>query len=371
MVQENSFFEIQTEPSRIKAEIVAKYFSSWANVLASQEVDNIVYLDLFSGPGRYKDGNPSTPLLILDSAIHHKNYRVRNKVSFVFNDSNSTFIYQLSNEVSTFPMISNIRHFPSLYNEQINEDIVKVFEDTVTVPTLSFLDPWGYKGLSLRLVKTLVNNWGCDCIFFFNYRRINPGIENEALKKPISLVFSEEVLLKLRKKISGATPQIRELIIINEMEEVFKSWGMSYFLPFPFKNPSGSRTTHHLIFVSKNILGYDIMKNIMGASSSFFDQGIPSFEYNPATIASNQLFLPNMSLMDDFKEELLCDFTNQSLTMEEIFSLHNVGKPYLSKNYKKALLSLENEGKITTNRKQRRARKNQFPDDMEVKFPSY
>ncbi len=57
-----------------------------------------------------------------------------------------------------------------------------MFEQMNLVPTFFFVDPWGYKGLSLRLINSVLKNWGCDCIFFFNYTRINMGLENELVK---------------------------------------------------------------------------------------------------------------------------------------------------------------------------------------------
>ena len=70
---DNSFFEHMDDRSRAKATIVAKYFASWANVVIhanSQRVEKIAYIDLFAGPGRYKDGSASTPLLVLQTAIN-------------------------------------------------------------------------------------------------------------------------------------------------------------------------------------------------------------------------------------------------------------------------------------------------------------
>src|SRR5207248_10024637 len=41
--------------------------------------------------------------------------------------------------------------------------------------TFLFVDPFGYKGLSLQLVNSVIKDWGCDCVFFFNYNRISMG----------------------------------------------------------------------------------------------------------------------------------------------------------------------------------------------------
>ncbi len=73
-----TFFEESKEQSTIKAEIVANYFWAWAKVILSsvkKRGGNIAYIDLFSGPGRYKDGSKSTPLLILEKAIEDPDLR--------------------------------------------------------------------------------------------------------------------------------------------------------------------------------------------------------------------------------------------------------------------------------------------------------
>ena len=59
-------------------------------------------------------------------------------------------------------------------------------------------------------------------------------------------------------------------------------FGGKFVLPFRFRNDRGNRTSHHLIFVSKHVKGYTIMKDIMAKESSKREQGVPSFEYSPA-----------------------------------------------------------------------------------------
>jgi three-Cys-motif partner protein len=366
MVTTDSFFEKQTEVSKVKAEIISKYFRGWAYVMTSQKADKIAYVDLFSGPGRYKDGNLSTPLLVLEKAVDDP--KICQKIQFIFNDSNPRNTELLKKEIESFIGVNKLRYIPTLYNWAVDEKTAKAFENISKVPTLSFIDPWGYKGLSLPLIRALVKDWGCDSIFFFNYRRINPAIDNKLLKEPINLLFTKDVLIELQKKVCDKKPNEREKIVLCEIKNVFREWGMKYILPFPFKSESGNRTTHHLIFVSKHILGYNIMKGIMGAASSSEIQGVPSFEYNPAAKQCPTL-LDVESPLDDLKEMLLEDFSGSTLTMEDVYSQHHIDKPYFEKNYRKALLDLESDQRIKTNREQRKTRKGSFPKDMLISFP--
>ena len=89
--------------------------------------------------------------------------------------------------------------------------------------------------------------------------------------------------------------------------------GGKFVLPFRFKNETGSRTTHKLVFVTKSFRGYSIMKEVMAKESSTADQGVPSFTYSPADESMPLLFSLQRPL-DELKEMLLRDFAGQKLS---------------------------------------------------------
>ena len=364
----SGFFDESREPSLVKAEIVAKYFWSWAKIIIPQlqkrHKNKIAYVDLFSGPGRYEDGDKSTPLLILERAIREAD--TREMLVTIFNDLNSNNTQSLQEAINSLPDIDRLSNRPVVLNEEVGEEIVQALEQIRSVPTLFFIYPWGYKGLSLRLIGTVIMNWGCDCIFFFNYNRINMGLNNTAVEKHMNSLFGKERADTLREQLQPMQPYERELTIVEAICQALKEIGGTYPLPFRFKNADGNRTSHHLIFVSKNVLGYSIMKDIMAKESSITEQGVPSFEYNPATEYQPLLFELSRSL-DDLENMLLDQFAGQTLTMEDVYNRHHVGKRYIKKNYKEVLLKLEAQGKITAEPSQRR--KNTLADTVKITFP--
>jgi len=344
----NSFFDESQEQSQVKAEIVAKYFWAWARVIIPSQKkkgNKIAYIDLFAGPGRYKDGTRSTPLLILEKATQDAD--MRDMLVTLFNDKDSNYTQTLSQAIKSIPNVESLKYRPEVYNEEVGEEIVKLFERMRLVPTLFFVDPWGYKGLSLRLINSVLRNWGCDCIIFFNYNRINMGLHNEAVKEHINALFGEERGDKLRQQLETLRPFKRELTIIEALVEALKGMGGQYVLPFRFRNARGNRPSHHLIFVSKDAKGYGIMKEIMAKESSSSEQGVPSFEYDPATRSQPLLFELSRPL-DDLADMLLDCFAGCTMTMMEIYDQHNIGKRYIKSNYKNVLSKLEAEARIST-----------------------
>jgi three-Cys-motif partner protein len=371
----NSFFEEQKEQSSIKSSIIAKYFDVWANVIISnqkrypQHSQKIAYIDLFAGPGRYKDGTQSTPLKILTNAI--ENSDLRNRLVAIFNDKDENNSKKLEKTIAGIPKIEKLKYKPQVYNQEVGEETVKMFESMNLIPTLFFVDPWGYKGLSLRLVNSVLKDWGCDAIFFFNYNRINMGITNEFVKQHIEALFGKERTLTLKEKIENINPHERELFIIEEMCQALKAHGSRYVLPFRFKNERGKRTSHHLIFVSKHFRGYEIMKDIMSRESTSDTQGVSSFEYNPADFLPRQMLLFKLFRpLDNLRDDLLMKFKGTTLEMKEIYEQHNVDTPYIKKNYKDVLRQLYDDEMIEAqSKKGKPPRKGTFGDEIIVTFP--
>ncbi|GGA37378.1 three-Cys-motif partner protein TcmP [Okeania sp. KiyG1] len=369
----NSFFDESRETSSVKAQIVAKYFWAWAKVIipqAKKRETNIAYIDLFSGPGRYQDGSKSTPLLILERAILDE--EMRERLITIFNDKNSDNTDSLQQAINSLENIETLKYQPQILNREVGEEIVQVFQKINFVPTLFFIDPWGYKGISCELIGSVIKDWGCDCIFFFNYNRINMGLGNQVVEKHMKALFSEQRFNQLKEELQGMQPYERELTIVENISQELKNIARGYVLPFCFKNAKGTRTSHHLIFISKHIRGYSIMKDIMAKESSSFEQGVPIFEYNPATKYQPLLFELSRPL-DELENMLLNEFAGQTMTMLQVYEQHNVGKPYIERNYKDALLLLEEKGKIFVDppgsKRQKRKGKLTFANHVKVTFP--
>ena len=99
-MDDDDFYDAQSEASQIKAQIVTKYFMFWAKVMVPQArswAKALAYIDLFAGPGRYEDGTKSTPILILEAAV--QNPDLRKLLVTTFNDRNPEFAEELRAEV--------------------------------------------------------------------------------------------------------------------------------------------------------------------------------------------------------------------------------------------------------------------------------
>ena len=373
----NDFFDETTEQSKVKSNIVSKYFTAWASVMVPSVKkiggSKIAYIDLFSGPGKYDDGTKSTPLRILEGAA--KNPDLMKMLVTIFNDADKEHTANLKKEIELIHGIKNFKNQPKIFTGIIDKQVAEIFEKSKLMPSCIFLDPFGYKGLSLRLIASLLKDWGCDCIFFFNYIRINAALNNPALKNRIDELFGEELASELRSRSKFLSVEKRELMILDYVEKALKKTlkkkGGNYVLTFRFKNDEGTRTTHYLIFVCKDFKGYEIMKDIMAKESSKIIEGVSSFEYNPTDKEYYSLFAL-MNPLEDLKKDLLSKFARKKLTMNKIYQSHTVGTPFIKKNYKEALAFLEFEGKIVVEppacKRRKKNGKITFGDNVLVTF---
>jgi three-Cys-motif partner protein len=357
------FFDEREDQSEVKARIVSKYFAVWARIIGPEaRAGRIGYIDLFAGPGRYKDGSVSTPLMVLELAIGDPS--LRDRLVTIFNDENPDHTKSLAGEIAKLPGIETLKYAPEIQTGNVGDGIADSLRSSRLIPVFSFIDPFGYKGLSLGLVQGAIKDWGSECVFFFNYNRINAGLSNPLVDEHMEALYGVERAALLREALKGRTPEQREALILEHLAIALKEMGGKYVLPFRFRNSNGTRSTHHLVFVSKNVKGYEIMKGIMAKESSTHDQGVPSLEYSPAD-ASTPLLFSLQRPLDQLVEDLLLKFAGRTMLMIQVYDEHHVDTPFIKRNYKDALTSLEKQKRIEVEPH----RANSFADHLIVRFP--
>src|SRR5262245_23049394 len=117
------FFDETTDQSVVKATIVEKYFDTWAKIICGAQDhhrpggDNrIGYVDLFAGPGRYKDGAISTPVRVLEKALSDQQLSAR--LVTIFNDrdpEHASTLRQVIKELSDVSQVLHVAFLSGLY----------------------------------------------------------------------------------------------------------------------------------------------------------------------------------------------------------------------------------------------------------------
>lgn len=370
------FFDEQREQSEVKAKIVAKYFDAWSKVMLGARrkfghFQRLAYIDLFAGPGRYKDGTKSTPLMVLERAIAQP--ELAKALVTMFNDRDAENVASLQSEIERLEGYHTLKHPPVIYCSEVGEDAQKMLSNTRQCPTFTFIDPFGYKGLSRGIIQSIIKDWGCDCVVFFNYARINAGLNNDAVRHHMDALFGHQRVDNMRDAMTQMKPHEREAYVLESLASALKDLGAKLVLPFKFRRADGSRTSHSLVFVTKDEKGYEIMKDIMARESSTEDQGVASFAYSPAD-ARNPLLFSLSRPLEALADDLSTSFAGRTVRMVDVYKGHHIDTPYILKNYKHALCELEAAGRVTcvppADKRRKIGGKATMGDDVRLTFPT-
>jgi three-Cys-motif partner protein len=355
-----TFFEKPTEHSLVKAEIVAAYFERWANIMALKQ-SRISYLDLYAGPGQYEDGHDSTPMLVLKAAI--RSPRLRNSLEARFNDANANHAAQLEANIAALDGVDLLRYRPVVSAEEIGERVATLLRDTRMPPTLTFLDPWGYAGLSRDLIRGALKDFGCEVIFFFNYSGFVRAIGNPGVQSHMRSFFSDARLATIQSASIGMTPDERESYLMREVGETVSELGGRHLIPFRFLR-SGGRNLHYIVFATKHPKGYEKMKEVMWIKGIRDEDGVPRFEYLP-TAAGRQLPFGSQRPLGRLAADLLSRFRGRELTFQALFDEHQVDTPFVVQNYKVVLEQMESAGRVGIEDR----RKGTLAPSKRIRFP--
>ena len=102
-------------------------------ICASRAEPKIAFIDLFAGPGRFKDGSTSTPLFILSK----RRLKTQNFVTILsqFSMTKTERAQVLWLRKSRHCRESTLKYQPDVHTNEVGEEIVKEFESSKLVPT--------------------------------------------------------------------------------------------------------------------------------------------------------------------------------------------------------------------------------------------
>ena len=358
-MKEHNFFEKQTLSSKVKASIVSEYFPKYCSIIIKKHVpEKIGYLDLFSGPGMYEDGNPSTPILIARNCM--KDEDLKNRVWMVFNDK--FYSEQLKKNFNkefpegTFKYKPHFGHSTVGESQEINDFIVKNtckgrFNEQ---PSVLFIDPWGYKGIETTVLSQFLSYWGNELFIFINSKRINPALENDKFEEPMRCLFPnsyDKVKVDIRNK--RTVSERLQFIIDNlgrEYEALLKS--RVYYTAFKFQEEDIETTSHFILHLTKNSRGFDLVKQIYNdfANVGTIFDGVNTYTFDVKKITNpvEELFDTNSENIDALKNMLLEEYKGRTITSYDLFEEHQQNCLYSRSHYVQALRRLVEDGAINS-----------------------
>lgn len=363
-MSESNFFKIQTDSSRIKASIVSEYFPQYCRIIGRKhEPVMFRYIDLFSGPGIYEDGNVSTPIMLARNIAQDP--FLKEKVQFVFNDLNyrdelkANFEAEFPN--GTFPKKvyytdKEVGGYEGIYRYLEKSTMEKDGRGKYwnEKPSLLFFDPFGYSGMRTVTLAEFLKNWGNEIFLFINTKRINPALENDKFEDLIRLWFpSRYDSLKVEVRKLRSVPERLEYILTSlreEFVELLKSRYV-YCCAFRFQEEDSRTTSHYILHITKGQKGYELAKTVYNKYANedlVLHNGSNTYTFDPKKCANDATLFGDTHEAVEALKDLLCEeFKGKTMKTQDLFVGHQAKTKYCREHYTAAMRMAVKEGLAT------------------------
>jgi three-Cys-motif partner protein len=361
------FFEVQSPSSRTKAQIVARYFPQYCRIILKKPQKEVRYLDLFSGPGKYEDGNLSTPLLLADICANDQ--ELSQNVRFLFNDKE--YSEQLRENFhnrykpATFKLAPRFGSEIVGESESINRHLSKISQGINPKPTLLFFDPWGYKGIDTLMLAKFLANWGNELFLFVNVKRIHAATENEKFDLLMQSLFPTTIdQLRFDRKYVPTVQERIKLIMDNLSSEFQRAVNRKlYSCAFKFQEEDSSATSHFIVHFTKHDKGFELVKQVY---YDYNNIGATLEKDNVYTFDAKKLNTTQSTTLDfgdvnvtALSKRIIEKYKGRRLTARKLFDEDHVSTMYSHTHYAKALRHLVKCGDL----------KSTFNDSVNHKVP--
>ncbi|MGD0036051.1 MAG: three-Cys-motif partner protein TcmP [Bacteroidota bacterium] len=352
----------EIEPHTLaKHKILERYLKAWFPILSTYH-ERIIYLDGFSGPGRYKNGEPGSPIIALEVANGHQK-QFKGELVFIFVDERKDRVDNLKNEIALLKLPNTFKVHPedgqfAQVATGILDEIEK--ENQTLAPTFAFIDPFGFSGVPFDLLCRLLKHKSSEALITFMVDSMNRFLEapNEEIQKHIVEFFGTKEVIDVAKKQGD---RIKNLLnfYLEKLQPIGK-----FIRLFEMRNQN-DRIIYYLVFVTNNPLGHLRMKEAMWKVDEEGD-----FRYSDSTnIDQGVLF------HIDHAEKLfniMCGlFSKRAISVEALKNYIRDHTMYIDKHLTCSLQYGEEKGLITVNAQKMdgsKRRKKTFPDGALITF---
>lgn len=351
--------------TRAKHEILRTYLGGWFAVMG-HTMQRILFLDAFAGPGEYIDGSPGSPIIALETILHHSVVNTSCEFLLLFNESDlgrySHLLEVLARAEVATPLPSNVKVITQ--NQKfmdLSADISSHFQDAQSnlAPTLAFIDPFGVSDSPLVALNALLGFPKCEVFTYLSLMAINRFASAGQIDHQMEALFGTDAF----KFAPAAGDPTRMPYFVELYEEQLKlTCDFKYTLSFRMRNRQG-QMIYALVFATRNLKGLELMK---GAMWKVAPDGSFSFSARNSNMEALFELGVDYQLLANAIESRFPGRKVYIDTVEEFVLIHT---PFLKTHVRRSLSLLENDKRIAVQVPAGiRRRAGTFPAGMPIQF---
>jgi three-Cys-motif partner protein len=345
-----------------KHKILRKYLDAWFPIMTSSN-PRIVYLDGFSGPGRYTGGQPGSPIIALECAINHR-APLNGELVFLFIEVRRDRADYLSTQIEQLQCPDRFKVDVKCgeFAERLTEILNDIDRDGHRIaPTFALIDPFGFSGIPYTLIQRLLSNHRCEVFISFMVDSINRWLEHpdELIRAHIKETFGTVEPFAIAMGAADRIVALKDLYH-HQLTKI-----ASFVRSFELRDKN-DRVVYYLFFASNNATGHYKMKEAMWKVDPLGD-----FSFSDATNPNQKILFLNAPL-EILRSDLIQQFRATGeipVKRVETFTFNETG--FLRKHLGEVLKNLESEGQVKvaplkTNGKKRL--RNTYPNEALITF---
>lgn len=318
--------------TQAKHEILRRYLSAWLPIITRYN-GRALYIDGFAGPGEYKNGEDGSPIIAIKAMSNHK-LPITSEVVMRFIEKNKERCDFLETKISGMVLPKNLKYtcIHSSFEAEVSKTLDYLNEQKKRLaPSFVFIDPFGFTGIPMSLIKRIMEYDKCEVLITFMYEEINRFIQDEKLWDSLEKTFGTD---RWKVVLGEANPMERQNQLHNVYkEQLEKEAGISYVRSFKMKNKK-NKTDYFLFFGTNHILGIKKMKEAMWKVDEYGSFEFSDATYNPAQSVLLELE-PNYAIL---KRMILDEFNGKSVSVDNLETFVLVKTPFRETHFRTHIL---------------------------------
>lgn len=247
-----------TPHTKAKHQILEEYLKAWFPILLRWQ-KRVIYLDGFAGPGIYSGGEEGSPIIALRTALTHKFASRFGEIVFLFVEKNKDRADLLRKVINR-----RFGHLPrNILCDVRSEEFKLTLEQSLNdleekgaqlAPTFAFLDPFGFSGFPMSVLKRLLAYDKSETLITF----MVGFVKRFAVEQPDAVT---ELFGTDKWRHIPDSPD-RERLYIDLYEAQLKTAGAKYVRSFQMISEN-NQTIYYLVYATKDPKGMAVMKDAM------------------------------------------------------------------------------------------------------------
>ncbi|MCY3680076.1 MAG: three-Cys-motif partner protein TcmP [Gemmatimonadetes bacterium] len=249
----------ELEPHTVGKHLILKaYLDAWLPILGMTQ-GRILFIDGFSGPGKYIGGEPGSPLIALQSFRNHTANTRIGEVLFYFIDDNPSRVKHLKalipKAVPNLPPNCKYEIIQGKFDQEMSSALDELEKQkTSMAPAFVMIDPFGVSGTPMDVISRILSVPKCEVYISFMYSSINRFRQTPEFESHLDKLFG----CRDWRDGNNLPSEERKDSFYSLYKQQLKYAGAKQVIYFELYK--GNRLIYAIFFATQSLKGCDEMK---------------------------------------------------------------------------------------------------------------